>query len=155
MTIPRINLWSLGTLLAGYLQKVGGTLTGDLTLAGAPTVDLHAATKKYVDDAVAGVATYPSPRVLAKTSGTSIDLANVEVVTFNYGSPATISTFSNAVPNKVYTFRNIGSSAITINRTSAYLNGSVNVVLDNTDVVQLMAHNGTSMWQVAPKSDNG
>lgn len=28
----------------------GGTLTGPLTLAGAPTADLHAATKQYVDD---------------------------------------------------------------------------------------------------------
>ena len=28
----------------------GGTLTGPLTLAGAPTADLHAATKKYVDN---------------------------------------------------------------------------------------------------------
>ena len=28
----------------------GGTLTGKITLDGAPTADLHAATKKYVDD---------------------------------------------------------------------------------------------------------
>ncbi|MEU8003218.1 hypothetical protein AB0B66_18835 [Catellatospora sp. NPDC049111] len=32
------------------LNTTGGTLTGPLTLAGAPTLDLHAATKKYVDD---------------------------------------------------------------------------------------------------------
>ena len=36
------------------LPLSGGTLTGALTLSGAPTVDLHAATKKYVDDNVAG-----------------------------------------------------------------------------------------------------
>ena len=43
------------TLTAGdarYLQLSGGTLTGLLTLPGAPTADLHAATKKYVDDNV-------------------------------------------------------------------------------------------------------
>ena len=34
------------------LPKAGGTLTGALTLSGAPTADLHAATKKYVDDSV-------------------------------------------------------------------------------------------------------
>ena len=32
------------------LPLAGGTMTGDLTLSGAPTNDLHAATKKYVDD---------------------------------------------------------------------------------------------------------
>jgi hypothetical protein len=32
------------------LLKTGGTMTGALTLSGAPTLDLQAATKKYVDD---------------------------------------------------------------------------------------------------------
>ena len=34
----------------GKLPLAGGTLTGALTLSGAPTADLQAATKKYVDD---------------------------------------------------------------------------------------------------------
>ena len=38
---------------ARYLQLSGGTLTGFITLSGAPTADLHPATKKYVDDLVA------------------------------------------------------------------------------------------------------
>lgn len=38
---------------ARYLQLVGGTMTGALTLSGAPTSDLQAATKKYVDDQIA------------------------------------------------------------------------------------------------------
>lgn len=33
-----------------YLKKSGGTMVGALILHGAPTLDLHAATKKYVDD---------------------------------------------------------------------------------------------------------
>lgn len=37
-----------------YLLKAGGTMTGALTLAGAPSADLHAATKLYVDTEVAG-----------------------------------------------------------------------------------------------------
>lgn len=36
------------------LPIAGGTMTGDLTLKGNPTADLMAATKKYVDDSVAG-----------------------------------------------------------------------------------------------------
>ena len=34
------------------LSRSGGTMTGKITLDGAPTVDLHAATKKYVDDSI-------------------------------------------------------------------------------------------------------
>ena len=37
------------------LPKSGGTMTGKITLDGAPTVNLHAATKKYVDDSVSSV----------------------------------------------------------------------------------------------------
>jgi len=33
-----------------FVRKVGDTMLGPLTLSGAPTQDLHAATKKYVDD---------------------------------------------------------------------------------------------------------
>lgn len=36
-----------------YLKKAGGTMTGFLTLHAAPTSNLHASTKKYVDDAIA------------------------------------------------------------------------------------------------------
>lgn len=34
------------------LALSGGTLTGALVLAAAPTTDMQAATKKYVDDAI-------------------------------------------------------------------------------------------------------
>ncbi len=36
-----------------YVLKAGDTMSGFLTLHSAPTSDLHAATKKYVDDAIA------------------------------------------------------------------------------------------------------
>lgn len=38
-----------------YLALAGGTLTGDLTLTGAPTTNNMAATKKYVDDEIAAI----------------------------------------------------------------------------------------------------
>jgi len=43
------------TASATYLPLAGGTLTGALTLDAAPTADLQAATKKYVDDEIAGI----------------------------------------------------------------------------------------------------
>lgn len=42
------------TSIGTKVSKSGDTMTGALTLSGAPTLDLHAATKKYVDDTVAG-----------------------------------------------------------------------------------------------------
>lgn len=50
-----LYLWSkVKMLLGGKLDRAGGAMTGALTLASAPGDPLHAATKKYVDDAVAG-----------------------------------------------------------------------------------------------------
>ena len=40
--------------IAAKLPLAGGTLTGALTLSGAPTATLHAATKAYVDASVSG-----------------------------------------------------------------------------------------------------
>jgi hypothetical protein len=45
-----------GSVFDAMVLKAGSTMTGALTLSGAPTVDLHAATKAYVDT-VAGSAT--------------------------------------------------------------------------------------------------
>jgi hypothetical protein len=45
-----------GSFESTVVLKSGSTMTGNLTLAGAPTSNLHAATKLYVDD-VAGSAT--------------------------------------------------------------------------------------------------
>lgn len=43
--------WSgLKTKLSAKVDKSGDTMTGALTLSGAPSADLHACTKKYVDD---------------------------------------------------------------------------------------------------------
>lgn len=38
-----------------YLNTTGGTMSGYLTLSGAPTSNLHAATKQYVDNIAAGI----------------------------------------------------------------------------------------------------
>ena len=45
-----------GTVYESFVLKAGSTMTGALTLSGAPSSDLHAATKAYVDT-VAGSAT--------------------------------------------------------------------------------------------------
>jgi hypothetical protein len=46
---------SIQTQLGTKLNLSGGTMTGALTLSAAPTSDLHAATKLYVDNVTAGI----------------------------------------------------------------------------------------------------
>ena len=55
---------------ARYLQLAGGTMSGSLTLSGAPTSDLQAATKKYVDDAVGGATLVLSNHTLKSNNET-------------------------------------------------------------------------------------
>lgn len=44
-----------GILADNAMPKTGGTFTGAITLSDAPTSDLHAATKKYVDDSILSI----------------------------------------------------------------------------------------------------
>ena len=53
-----------------YLRLAGGTMTGKITLDGAPTNDLHASTKKYVDDNTGISETAADAKYLALAGGT-------------------------------------------------------------------------------------
>lgn len=50
------NNAAVAVLTAGKLNLAGGTMTGDIVLAGAPTSGLHPTTKTYVDNALAAKA---------------------------------------------------------------------------------------------------
>lgn len=50
----------IATAASTYLPLAGGTMTGDLTLTGAPTTNNMASTKKYVDDQIAAIPTAES-----------------------------------------------------------------------------------------------
>ena len=63
-----VNGILLGANLNKYLPLTGGTLTGPLTLKGAPTADLQAATKKYVDN--------KAPLIIDASSITSMETTN-------------------------------------------------------------------------------
>jgi hypothetical protein len=57
---------------ATKLNLSGGTLTGALTLSGAPTSNLHAATKAYVDDKVAAGGGALPDEIKTSDSSTSV-----------------------------------------------------------------------------------
>lgn len=52
------NISNNATAITGKVAKAGDTMTGALTLSGAPTANLHAATKAYVDSVVTGQLIY-------------------------------------------------------------------------------------------------
>jgi len=109
----------VATLTSGKLNLAGGTMTGALTLNGAPASNLHAATKLYVDTGLAGKA--------AATS-TSLDAASTAVTaaaTATSGSTA-IST-TQYVEDKIY--QDI-TRKITISAAATTLNGDYKGVLE-------------------------
>lgn len=79
----------VATLTTGKLNLAGGTMTGALTLNGAPASNLHAATKLYVDTGLAGKA--------AATS-TSLDAASTGVT-----ATASATSGSTAIATTQYT----------------------------------------------------
>lgn len=59
-----------GTKADNAMPKSGGTFTGLITLSGAPTSNLHAATKKYVDDEITSKLAASDAMVFKGTLGT-------------------------------------------------------------------------------------
>jgi hypothetical protein len=90
------------TALDGKLNLSGGTLTGGLTLSGAPTTDLQAATKAYVDNLATGISV--KEPVVAATSG---NLAG----TYDNGTAGLGATITKASNGAIGT---IDSQAVTV-----------------------------------------
>jgi len=96
--------------LAGYLPLAGGTMTGTLVLAGAPTSALHAATKAYVDASLSGVdlsnlnasnltsGTVPSAR-LSGTYGINISGTAASATTAGSATTASSATTAGTATN--------------------------------------------------------
>lgn len=146
------TITSLVSDLAAKLALAGGTLTGFLTLHAAPTSDLHAATKKYVDDnSSAGL---PDRIYVRHETATSVDgglssagensrLLDSEVANTIVGA----SLLSNAVTLPTGTYRCYASApAYQSNRHRIFL-------YNNTDAaVELLGTSGFSAPSSAVQS---
>lgn len=105
------------------VPKSGGTMTGALTLSGAPTSDLHAATKKYVDELMAG-GSGSGGSAAGVTSGT---LSTVATAAYPVDDSKVSATGEwTRVGNLVFV-------EITVKMTLAYagVNNTVNVSIGN------------------------
>jgi hypothetical protein len=80
---------AIQTQLDNKLALSGGTLTGALTLSGAPSSPLHAATKAYVDNTTAGL-NFHAPAHAATSTNITTDYSNG-----TDGVGATLTAMSN------------------------------------------------------------
>lgn len=130
----------LAAQLAPYLPRSGGTMTGPLTLAGSPTQDLHAATRRYVLDRIAEVdvggggvespgASVPIVRRAYITSG------NVNPFPDTAGSWVRLSGFELSIPAAVGDDVELTITAMRTNTESAFLDAAVIV---GTSVVRYL-----------------
>ena len=109
---------AIQTQLTARLPLAGGTMTGALTLSGAPTSDLHAATKAYVDNVTAGINFHESVHA-ASTINISANYANG---TSGVGATLTADTnraFSTLDGESVV----LGERVLVKNQTDAKQNG--------------------------------
>ena len=105
----------VATLTSGKLNLSGGTMTGVLTLNGAPASNLHAATKLYVDTATTGLAALASPSL------TGSPTAPTATATATSGSTqvSTTAYVANAITEQT-SLKKITLAAATLNLTTAH-----------------------------------
>jgi len=109
---------AIQTQLDDKLSKTGGTMTGALTLSGAPTSDLHAATKLYVDNVTAGINFHEA-----------VHAASVTNLAANYsngtsGVGATLTADTNRAFNQIDGESvTVGQRVLIKNQTDAKQNG--------------------------------
>ena len=88
--------------LTVYVKKSGDTMTGSLILSGDPTLPLGAATKQYVDNAIAGLTWKPAVLVASTANLTLSGLQTVDGVTLVVGSRILVKNQITASTNGIY-----------------------------------------------------
>ena len=121
----------LATSVGGKVAKAGDTMTGALTLSGAPTSSLHAATKGYVDGEISDLDTAAQGYASAADTsarGYADGLISTEVSDRN-------SAISTAITNLdlANTYDAIGAATTAQNNAATYTDNSINA-LSTSDI---------------------
>lgn len=127
------------TALDGKLSLSGGTMTGALTLSGAPTSDLHAVTKQYVDGLAAGI-NFHQPVVVATTG----NLAG----TYNNGTNGVGATLTASTNGSIGTI-----DGITVGADQRILVRAQTDKKENGVYVVTNAGNGSTPWVLTRAAD--
>lgn len=110
----------------GYtpVNKAGDTMTGYLTLSGAPTSNLHAATKQYVDDVASGLHWKGAVNLLAASNialtgntNTLVIDGHDALVSADSGYRILLKNQTTAADNGIYTYTDNGTT-YTLTRSS-------------------------------------
>ena len=126
---------------ADVLLKSGGTMTGALTLSDAPTQTLHAATKGYVDSAIAAI---PEP-----TTSLS-DLSDVDVTGITTGQliswngSSWVPTSNSGAKGDTGAQGPQGPAGLSIASATVSLQGKLLITLSNSQVVDAGSVAGVS-----------
>jgi len=107
------------TALNAKLALAGGTMTGALTLSGAPTSDLHAATKLYVDGIAAGINFHQAVKA---TTTTNLS-ANYSNGTNGLGATLTADTNRSFTTLDGVSSWSVGDRVLVKDQTTATQNG--------------------------------
>jgi hypothetical protein len=117
------------TAINGRLALSGGTLTGPLTLSGAPTSDLQAATKAYVDNLATGLSVKDPVAVATITNlsgtydngtdglgatltkATNGALGDIDGYTVLLNDRVLVRAQTDAIENGIYTVTDLGSGS--------------------------------------------
>jgi hypothetical protein len=117
------------TALDAKLALAGGTMTGALTLSGAPTSDLHAATKLYVDGLAAGINFHQAVKATTTvnlstvynngtnglgatlTADTNRAMTTIDGISIVVGDRVLVKDQTNATQNGIYTLTTLGSGS--------------------------------------------
>jgi hypothetical protein len=90
------------TALDAKLSLAGGTMTGALTLSGAPTLDAHAATKAYVDNVSAGINFHQPVRVATTGNITLSGTQTIDGVAVVAGDRVLVKDQTDQKTNGIY-----------------------------------------------------
>ncbi len=90
------------TALDAKLSLSGGTMTGALTLSGAPSSDLHAATKAYVDNVSAGINFHQPVRVATTENITLSGTQTIDGVSVVAGDRVLVKDQTDQKTNGIY-----------------------------------------------------
>jgi hypothetical protein len=93
---------AIQTQLDSKLALAGGTMTGALTLSGAPSADLHAATKAYVDNVTAGINFHQPVRVATTANITLSGTQTIDGVSLSVGDRVLVKDQTTQTQNGIY-----------------------------------------------------
>ena len=129
----------------GYtpVNKAGDTMTGYLTLSGAPTSNLHAATKQYVDDVASGLHWKGAVNLLAASNialtgntNTLVIDGHDALVSADSGYRILLKNQTTAANNGIYTYTDNGTTYTLTRSTDAdtfqELEGTSVLILEGT-----------------------